>query len=65
MDIGSVLEPNSQCFLFIYVTDTKLILTVSTGRKQMEEEISMLAKMSRPASLFPSSLSETDRGVCP
>lgn len=30
------------------------------GRTQMEEEIAALAEMSRPASLFPSSLSAAD-----
>lgn len=35
----------------------------TTGRTQTEEEISTLAKMSRPASLFPSSLPETEEPV--
>lgn len=34
------------------------------GRTQTEEEISALSEMSRAASLFPSSLPETDRRAC-
>lgn len=66
-NVGSepLQQTDSQHFRVMCLSEKKYVnRECKQGRTQTEEEISALAEMSRAASLFPSSLPETDRRAC-